>query len=233
MSDSSPQIGRLRESSLHAALKTWYARPGDRLEVPVDGYVVDLVRGASLVEFQTRGFAGIRAKCDTLLETGHTLRLVHPITAARWVIRQGGDGRTTRRKSPIRNSVHHVFKELVYVPHLMAHPRFSLEVLLIHEEEVRVEDGRGSWRRKGWSIADRRLLDVVASHLLSEPADLLALLPESLPEPFTTADLGAALKLNSRLAGQMAYCLRALGVVTQVGKRGQAYLYSRGTADGA
>lgn len=40
-------IGTLNEKPLHAALKGWYARPGDRFEVPVDGYLVDIVRGAA------------------------------------------------------------------------------------------------------------------------------------------------------------------------------------------
>ena len=34
-------IGTLNEGSLHAQLKEWYRRPGDLLEQPVDGYVVD------------------------------------------------------------------------------------------------------------------------------------------------------------------------------------------------
>ena len=40
-------IGTLRERPLHASLKRWYARPGDRTEAAVDGYVVDLVRAIS------------------------------------------------------------------------------------------------------------------------------------------------------------------------------------------
>ena len=55
-------IGTLRERPLHASLKRWYARPGDRVEVAVDGYVVDLVRGDLLIEIQTRGFATLRPK---------------------------------------------------------------------------------------------------------------------------------------------------------------------------
>ncbi len=39
-------IGTLRESDLHAALKRHYARPSDQIEVAVDGYVIDIVRGA-------------------------------------------------------------------------------------------------------------------------------------------------------------------------------------------
>ena len=52
---SAPWIGTLRERPLHASLKRWYAEPGDRAEVAVDGYVIDLVRGDLLIEVQTRG----------------------------------------------------------------------------------------------------------------------------------------------------------------------------------
>src|SRR3970040_1355318 len=53
-------IGTLRETSLHAALKTWYARPGDELEASVEGYQIDLRRGAQLIEIQTRNFAALK-----------------------------------------------------------------------------------------------------------------------------------------------------------------------------
>ncbi len=51
-------IGTLQENSLHAALKNWYAQPGDQLEIMVDGYVIDLVRGAGYSELKlvTRPF---------------------------------------------------------------------------------------------------------------------------------------------------------------------------------
>jgi len=31
-------------------LKQWYARPGDQLEVELDGFIVDIVRGEQLIE---------------------------------------------------------------------------------------------------------------------------------------------------------------------------------------
>ena len=42
-------IGELRERSLHAGLKSWYALPRDRIEVPLEGYVIDLVRRGTLI----------------------------------------------------------------------------------------------------------------------------------------------------------------------------------------
>ena len=51
------RIGLINEKPLHASLKQWYARPGDRFEVPVDGFVIDIVRDNLLIEIQTRNFA--------------------------------------------------------------------------------------------------------------------------------------------------------------------------------
>jgi hypothetical protein len=42
MATAGPWIGTLRERPLHASLKTWYARPGDRIEVAVDTWIVKL-----------------------------------------------------------------------------------------------------------------------------------------------------------------------------------------------
>ncbi len=53
-------IGTLRETELHAALKDYYARAGDRLETEVDGYIVDVVRADELVEIQTHNFAATK-----------------------------------------------------------------------------------------------------------------------------------------------------------------------------
>ena len=76
--DAIRTIGTLRETSLHAALKTWYACPGDELEASVEGYQIDLRRGAQLVEIQTRNFAALKRKLTQLVER-HPVRRVHPI----------------------------------------------------------------------------------------------------------------------------------------------------------
>jgi hypothetical protein len=145
-----PTIGTYQEKSLHAALKSWYAAPGDIIEQPVDGFVVDLVRGDELIEIQTSNFSAMKRKLPVLLES-HTVRLVHPIPVLKWIVRldQDGDSILSRRRSPKRGSLLDIFDELVSIPHLVSHPRFSLEVLLVEVEETRWQDGRGSWRRRG------------------------------------------------------------------------------------
>jgi hypothetical protein len=223
-------IGELNEKPLHAALKAACALPGDRFEVPVDGYVVDIVRGELLVEIQTGNFAAIRKKLAKLLKT-HRMRLVYPIAMEKWIVKvdpKNGDG-PSRRKSPKRGSLMDLFSELIRIPQLMAHPNFSLEVLLTQEEEQRryVGTGRRHWRKRGWLTEERRLLAVLDRHLFEEPADIGVLLPTSLAETFTTQDIAEAGKIRRPLAQRMAYCLRHLQVIECIGKRHRAYLYTR------
>jgi len=115
----------------------------------------------------------------------------------------------------------------VSFPRLLVKPNFALEVLLIQEEEVRRHDPNRAWRRRGWVTADRRLLQIVDRRLFETPGDVAALLPAGLAEPFTTSDLASALGRPRRLAQRMAYCLREMGVIGQVGKQGNAILYAR------
>jgi hypothetical protein len=218
-------IGTLREDSLHAGLKAWYAQPGDRLECEVGGYVIDLVRGEALVEIQTGNFSAIKPKLRTLLES-YPITLVHPIACEKWVVRMSTEGEMlSRRKSPKHGRLTDVFGELVHLAGLMRHPNLTVEVLLTHEEAIWREDGLGSWRRGGVSIADRRLLDVVSRHEFAEPDDFRALLPAGLPSVFTVPDLAACAGLRRRTAQRMAYCLRVMGVIEVVGKRGRAPEY--------
>jgi hypothetical protein len=219
-------IGTLAERSLHAGLKEWYAQPGDRREVDVDGYVVDLVRDELLIEIQTRHCGKLKRKLERLLE-GHPVRLVHPIARERWLVKINQDGVVKeRRKSPRRGCIEHVFGELVSIPHLIAHPDFEIEVLITQEEEIRRDDGQGSWRRKGWSIVDRRLMEVRDRRLFQRPTDFLPLLPADLPQPFTNRSLASALHQRLPVAQKMTYCLTRVGVLSMVGKQGNAHLFS-------
>ncbi len=221
-------INTYNEKALHAALKQWYAAPQDQMEVPVDGYIIDLVHEDLLIEIQTRSFSAIRRKLHDLSER-HLVRLVFPLAVEKWIITLPKEGHepVSRRKSPRKGRLEQVFKELVHLPELMSHTNFSLEVLLIQEEEVRRVSEKRRWRSKGWVTEERRLLQVMDRHLFETPADLGSLLPDLLEEPFTARELAKAVRQPVRLAQKMAYCLREAEVITLSGKRGRAYLYKR------
>jgi len=204
------------------------------MEVPVAGRQIDIVRGDLLVEVQTSSFASIRRKLEGLV-ADHRVRLVHPIPVARWIVRVEGEERRVlgRRRSPRKGRLEDVFEELVSLRRLLAHPNLSLELLLTHEEEVRRHEPGRFWRRKGWSVLERRLVDVVGRRLIRDAGDLERLLPPGLPMPFTTADLAERLSIRRGLAQKMTYCLREAGALEALGRSGNAVRYRVAPPPGA
>ena len=217
-------IGLINEKPLHASLKQWYARPGDRFEVPVDGFVIDIVRDNLLIEIQTRNFAAINAKLCKLTRS-YEVRLVYPVVQEKWIVRSAADGGIwVRRKSPKRGRLEDLFWELVSIPQLLSHPNFSLEVLMIRAEEVRRYDRKRKRRRKDWVVEGRRLVDVLDRRLFVEAADWLAFVPDGL-QSFTTKDLAATAATRRDLAQKMAYCLRQARMIELIGRQGRANMY--------
>ena len=220
-------INIFNEKPLHAALKQLYGGPNAQFEVRVDGFIIDVVQNDLLIEVQTGGFAPLKRKLVQLSKK-YRVRLVKPIAQEKWIIKEPQEAgmAVNRRKSPKRGQVLDIFAELIRIPTLLQEPNFELEVLLTQEEEVRTFVGiNAAWRRRGWRTREKRLLAVVDRQLLRSPADLVALLPKELPDPFTTRDLAASAKIAPRLAQQAAYCLRKLALIDQIGKRGNAHLY--------
>ncbi len=224
-SEQSNGIGTLAERSLHQSLKEQYSQPGDQIETNIDGYVIDIVRDDLLIEIQTRNFGAIKNKLFDLIRSHH-IRVVYPIPLVRWVVRETIEGEEiSRRKSPKQRDILNIFEELVSIPTLINHSNFEIEVLEIFDEQILQNDGKGSWKRRGWSVVDRRLIEIVNKHLFREANDFVKLLPPDLETPFTNSDLSSALGGKLRVAQKITYCLRKMGVLKVKGKRGNANLH--------
>ncbi|WP_205475286.1 hypothetical protein [Nocardioides sp. SYSU D00038] len=221
-------IGTLAEGPLHAAVKEWLSGPGDRTEVPVGRWVVDLVRAdGELVEVQTGGFGPLGPKLDALLD-GHRMRIVHPVPAERRIVRVDADGVVlSERRSPKRGAALEVFDRLVTFPSLLGHPNLVVEVLMCREDHVRgPAPVRSRSGRRTRDPGTRHLGEVLGSHELREPVDALGLLGAPLPaDPFTTAELAAQLGTTTLLAQRVTYCLRLMELLEPAGKRGRAPLH--------
>jgi hypothetical protein len=115
-------------------------------------------------------------------------------------------------------------------------PSLTLQVVFTREEQIRRDDGKGSWRRKGVSIVDRRLLEVVDSRAFCGAQDYAALLPEGLDshlrgnDGVTCRDIARALGIRLPQARRMVYCLHRMGVLEPAGKRVRERLWRRSDA---
>ncbi len=215
----------MNEHSLHSEIKNWCSLPGDRFEVKIDDFIVDIVRHALLIEIQTRNFSAIKMKLTRLLEN-HEIRLVYPIPQLKWIVHVTKSGEMIRRrKSPRKGRLVDLFYELVNTPSLVKEENFSLEVLMIEEEELRCNDCKGSWRRRGISIKDRRLMNVNSKILFKNEKDFLRFLPNSLIDPFTNKEFAKLTGVSINLARRITYCLRKMGAITPTGKKGKELIF--------
>jgi hypothetical protein len=221
-----PGIGVLGEGPLHAAVKALLAEPGDRLEVPVGRFVIDLVRAdGELVEVQTGNFGALGSKLDALLDE-HRMRIVHPVAAECRIVRVDEHGQIlSARRSPKRATAVAVFDKLVAFPSLLTHPNLTIEVLLLREDHIRRPQPR-TIRGRTRDPGERRLVDVLERVALRTPQDFLAALPALPREPFSTRELATALRCSGLLAQRTLYCLRTVGIVEPAGRRGRAPLHA-------
>jgi hypothetical protein len=198
---------------------------GDEQEVKVEKFIIDIVRGKLLIEIQTGNFSAIKKKLRKLL-VHNQVRLVYPIAKLKWIVHVSRSSEVIRRRrSPKKGKAIDLFYELVHTPSLINDRNFSLEVLLIEEEEIRCNDGRGSWRRRGVSVKDRRLLQVFDRIVFEDRRDFHEFLPKELDGYFTNKVLAVKRGISITLAQKMTYCLRKMGAISLAGKKRNELLF--------
>ena len=219
-------IGTKKETSLHRDLKFRYAGSGGETELEVAGYIADCRNAAGdYIEVQTGNFGSLRQKAQKLSELG-TLRIVYPVVVTKYLeVTDSSGKRLYRRKSPLRGSLWNLFDELIYAPDLPLLPRLVIELALVDAAELRVRDGKGSWRRKGTSIRDRRLITLHETICLGKPADYLRFIPFAKNEHFTSAALGEKAGITAGSARKALYVLTKMGLLEKTGKQGRSALY--------
>jgi len=161
--------------------------------------------------------------------------LVYPIAKEKWIVRKKchpeeqrtGSGKQIlgQRKPPKVGRLSDLFEELVSIPELINHANLVLEIVLIQAEEIRHADGRGSWRRRGQSVHDRRLIQVLETVTFEKREDVLRFLPDDLEQPFSNQSLTARIGGYVHTTRRMTYGLKKMGVIQEVGKKGNQRLF--------
>lgn len=213
-------------TSLHQQLKQQYVSDEARHEQTLAGYRIDAIDGRGrLIEVQCASLSAIRDKVRVLVSE-HQVIVVKPLVARRQVVTLNPVDLTPLRVrySPLRQTLAHVFQELVHFS-VFPHPRLRLDVVLTEQQELRLPPTeRTSWRRK-YSVHDRVLVAVQQKISLKTSADLWQALNVELPESFTTAELAAACGMPRWLAQKAAWCFRRMGQLEVCGKRGNSIEY--------
>ena len=219
-------IGTQSESTLHRELKLLGGAYTGTTEVPFGGFVCDAYRDEStIVEVQLGSLAPLAKKIDKLCET-HRIVVVHPIVLKKEIhLFDGAQNLVSRTRSTRRGSEWDIFKALLHAPLLPLNVNLAIELALIDIVETRIEDGKGSWRRKGVSIADRRLAAYHGSCCLAGIHDYRRFIPFSFSETWTAAALAKKAKIHRSLAQKTIYVLSRLALIQSTEKCGNARLW--------
>jgi hypothetical protein len=221
-------IGTEKESGLHRSLKFRYTGAGGKTEAGVGAFVADgISKEGEIIEVQIGSFGPLKRKITELSAQGK-VRIVHPVIINKYIdVFDTGGNKRYRRKSPRKGSEWDLFYALLYAPDLPRTPGLTIELALVDILETRIQDGKGSWRRKGVSIAGRELTACHGAVFLSSLADYRRFIPFAGGEEFTSADLQEKAHIRRPLAAKALYVLAKMGLVKRVGKKGNFWIYTR------
>lgn len=212
-------------------MKLMYAEDETQTEQRLGRFIIDAIRGDELIEVQFSSLSSINRKIATLIKK-HKVRVVKPLVTSKMLVRCSGKGEAevSRRRSPKQGDLLDLFDELIYFTHVFPHPNLVLEVPLISIEEWTYPTPPSKKRRrrppKKYTVEDQRLVEILETYEFRKSSDLAKVLPKrKLPQPFDTAQLAEALDTKRWIAQKVAYCLRHMKAIKEVGKKGNAILY--------
>lgn len=220
-------IGTLKERSLHAVLKYWFA-PDDALhERKVGRYVADVFDGRQIVEIQTGSVYRLQPKLEAFLSE-YPVMVVLPLARRKtlaWIDPESGE--TSRpRRSPKVGRPGDALPELYSLLPWLEHPRLTVALVMLDIAEFRTQDGWGNGGKRGSHRTERIPEALGETLVLSRCADLKQLLPEGLPTPFTSADFARLARLRGRKLSSAVAVLHKSGIIVRTGKEKNAYLYT-------
>lgn len=221
-------IGTLKEKTIHAVLKNYYAPNSDDQEKPIEGFVADIYKQGEIIEIQTRHFHTLRKKLEAFLPL-YDVTIVYPIAATKWLcwIDEETGEISNKRKSPKRGSLYAILPELYRIKMFLNSPHLHFILAFIDVEEYRLLNGWNASRKRGATRHDGIPTRLVDELYLSSPSDFICFLPDTLPKEFTTKDLQTQAKIPQSVASVCLNLLHHLGIAKRIGKKGHAYLYKR------
>ena len=219
---------------MHRSLKFQYRGNGGTTETTIETLVGDFVCDAKsgegeIIEVQIGSFGPLKKKIKNLTQTGN-VRIIHPIIVQKQIELFDENGLLLhRRKSPRKGNAWDLFKALLYAPELPLLKNLAIELAFVDIVEKRLDDGKGSWRRKGVSIADRHLSAWRHTVVLKKPKDYNQFVPFLTNEEFTVRDMALKANIKTALARKTLYVLVKMGLLECIGKQGKAHVYRRST----
>lgn len=221
-------INTLNESSLHRALKTIYSLDNNsKTEEQVSQWICDIVQNENvIIEIQTANVSSLKNKIKCLLKMGKTVKIVHPVVISKTIKTSDIYGTIiSTRKSPKKESIYSIFRQLTGITEFLLHENFILEIpqISIIEHRLKTSQAQQSKNKKrrflkDWQKTDKELKEIFTISTFSKKEDYLNLLPQykeqnkELCNNFTAKQTASLLKqkINAAAATNTHYMLWVL-----------------------
>ena len=179
-----------------------------------------------IFEVQTRNFNKMREKLDYFLQE-HDVTIIYPVAHTKWLswLDMETGELSPKRKSPKTGTFYQIIPELYKIKMFISNPKLHFIISLIDVEETRYLNGWSRDKKRGSSRMDGIPVGIFDEIRIDNFSDYLIFLPDTLPERFTSKDLGKAAKIPQGSASTLLNVLLETKIIDRVGKTGNSYLY--------
>ena len=218
-------IGTLSEKTVHAVLKEYYGGGEENKEIPLGGFVADVVSEDGVIEIQTRALYRLDRKLEALLPLCR-VTVVYPIEARKYLLDIDPDSGEliSKRLSPKRLKIWHGIAELYGIRKFLGNENLTVRFPVLTVEETRI---RAAEKKRRADKIDKLPADMTEEVVIRRKEDTAALLPEELPDGFTSAEFAKLCRINADTAGKCIRVLSVMGIITEYGKQGRCKLWKK------
>ena len=218
-------IGTLSEKTVHAVLKEYYGGGEENKEIPLGGFVADVVSEDGVIEIQTRALYRLERKLEALLPLCR-VTVVYPIEARKYLLDIDPDSGEliSKRLSPKRLKIWHGIAELYGIRKFLGNENLTVRFPVLTVEETRI---RAAEKKRRADKIDKLPADMTEEVVIRRKEDIAALLPEELPDGFTSAEFAKLCRINADTAGKCIRVLSVMGIITEYGKQGRCKLWKK------
>jgi len=228
-------INTLNESSLHRTLKQLYSLEDDfTTEEKVGQWICDITNANrnQIIEIQTSNVSKLKSKIVGLLSLEKKVKIVHPVIIEKTIETYDLDGKLLyRRKSPKKENIYSIFKQITGLTELLLHESFTLEIIEISEIETRIKlsqptqvKNKARHHLKNWVKTDKKLKQIYKTHIFKTAKDYLNLLPQyylqTSQNDFTVKQTRELLNLKNvkTNASLMVWVLKKMDLIEEIYK---------------
>lgn len=219
-------IGTLSEKSVHLSLKYFIDDDTSHHEIPVCGFVADILNDSGIHEIQTSGFAPMRRKLEAYLSS-YPVEIVYPVVErlrVRMVDPESGEV-VREFMSPRHHRPAEIFCELLYLGDSLTDERLSFTLVSIECEETRLCNAGSTGRRRRITRVDTLPCALTSVRHYTDAAGMADLLPYSHGDTFTADELRRYLRAPGRSGWAALKVLEELSIIRRAGKDGRKIVY--------